>query len=131
MQTQVDQQRLRMKQLMSRIEDQCVERFDKKYQTSKFDPEQELSQADLVNIIIEWLEYWHNERPVIKVPHVVQEIKQKVCDIRIYRILLMAYESNVLDQIPEYLRGGCTTQKQDCAVSVQQSHESCHGQLQS
>ena len=133
MQTQMDKQQIVMKMyLVSRIEDQCVERFDKKYPTEMYDPEKELPPPELKKVIIEWLEYWHNERPIIKIPNFVQEIKQKVCDTRIYRILVVASENNLFDEIPEYLRNGYEFElTQECAESVQLSHGSCLGQLQS
>jgi len=89
--------------LLSRIEDQCLERFDKQYPNSLFDSVA-LSQDELRRVLLSWLEFWHAERPVMKSRNIAQQLKQHVCECRIFLILTIAEENGLLDEIPNDLR---------------------------
>ena len=89
--------------LLSRIEDQCIERFDKRFPDGMYTV---LEQEQLKQVLISWLEFWYAERPATKSPRVVpaQEMKQYVCDCKIYIILALAEENGMLEEIPGYMR---------------------------
>lgn len=95
--------------LLDRIEDQCLQRFDARFPDSMYkdadaDPKRQLSRKELKDLLISWLEFWHEEQPIIKVPTKVQELKKKVCDARIFMILAVAATNQIMDEIPDHLR---------------------------
>ena len=89
--------------LLSRIEDQCIERFDKQFPDNMYTL---LEQEQLKQVLISWLEFWYAERPVTKSMNLVaaQEMKRYVCDCRIYMLLSLAEENGLLEEIPACLR---------------------------
>jgi hypothetical protein len=93
--------------LLDRIEDQCLQRFDARFPDSMYkdvDPKRQLSRKELKDLLISWLEFWHEEQPIIKVPTKVQELKKKVCDARIFMIMAVAATNQIMDEIPDHLR---------------------------
>lgn len=93
--------------LLSRIEDQCIELFDKRFPDNMYTvlEQEQLEQEQLKQVLISWLEFWYAERPATKSAKMVsaQEMKRYVCDCRIYMLLNLAEENGFLEEIPAYL----------------------------
>lgn len=86
-------------ELLSRIEDQMIEKFNKNYINT--DIKKCESKDELISILVEWANFWYNERPITKFHSEVVEMKKGVCDIRIVAIYRQAERLGLSDYMPE------------------------------
>ena len=81
------------KLLMSRIEDQMLEKFNIKYPDNEFikskNPDY-LDREEMFNLLTEWIDFWLSEKPIIKKEATVLIMKSEVCDTRINLLLKQA-----------------------------------------
>lgn len=75
------------RELLSRIEDQAIEKFNDKFRNISKD---NMNQARMFEIMVEWADFWIDERPISKVHNYAVECKQQVCDLRLSFILHQA-----------------------------------------
>ena len=72
-------------QLLSRIEDQLIERFNETFrQEQKTGP---ITRDEMFDIFIKWMDFWISQKMVSKFPNPVVDMKNHVCDLRIGFIL--------------------------------------------
>lgn len=83
-----------------RIEDQCLARFAARFP----DDTHVLSKKQLAHVLVMWLEFWNEERPISKGPPIpVIQMKQMICDAKITHIRDHMRKWDVVKQVPEYL----------------------------
>lgn len=85
-------------ELISRIEDQLIEKFNNKYKQCD---KSKYTKDELIKLLIEWAYFWYNERPIVKFTSEIAEMKKSVCDLRIIAIYNHAEKLGISDHMPE------------------------------
>lgn len=68
-------------ELLSRIEDQAIDKFNKTFRTDR--KTGAITQAEMYEIFIKWMDFWISEKTISKYPNPVVDMKNHVCDLRI------------------------------------------------
>jgi len=89
--------------LLSRIEDQMIEKFQKKFPLIKTKDPQYIDENELFDLVIEWIDFWISEKPqIMKVPKSVLVMKKLVCEKRIEILIDFAEKYNIAEAIKLY-----------------------------
>ena len=89
--------------LLSRIEDQMIEKFQKKFPLIKTKNPQFIDENELFDLIIEWIDFWICEKPqVMKIPTTVLMMKKLVCEKRIEILIDFAEKHKIAEAIKLY-----------------------------
>jgi hypothetical protein len=95
-------------ELIERIEEQMIERFNKCYPDGMLNKKMSLTRFELVSLTAEWVGYWISEKPIIKSindkNYIVLAMKDKLCMIRIHKILEQAAMWNIREDVVKLIK---------------------------
>lgn len=91
--------------LVNRIEEQLVKKFNKEVPNAYKDIVEDIkvSKEECISLMNKWLEFWINEKPLIKIPSKVLIIKKKICDYKLQLLIQQAAEWRMLDYIDNHI----------------------------
>lgn len=100
------------KNLLSRIEDQLLDKFNKQYpdqdnEILSVNPDDDYISSDkLAKVIENWINFWLMERPVTKfdTKNTVIAMKDHICKIRLKLLISNSYELEVFQYFPKHLQ---------------------------
>ena len=101
-QDQFKPEKLTNADLISRIEDQLIDKFNFKFKgydlrASKY------TREELINLMINWSQFWYNEIPLCKKSLEVVNIKRTICNMKILAIYAYAERLGLSDNMPEMI----------------------------
>ena len=86
-----------------RIEEQCLKRFGARFPDSTC-RDKVNNKQDLANLMVMWLEFWMEERPISKsTPSPVVHMKQMICDAKCRHIRDKLRHWGISSDIPNNL----------------------------
>lgn len=93
-------------ELLSRIEDQLIEKFNETFQ--KVPKTGAMDREEMFQVFIEWMDFWLSQKILSKFPNPVVDMKNHVCDLRIGFIMDKARKWQMDEALKAYFESRYT-----------------------